>query len=63
MLAILGLTSSADGTILRVQASSPARDSYYGPPPRTGDLDTRQPWTLVRHARPLAVIYAGQNLP
>jgi hypothetical protein len=34
MLTILGLTSSADGTILHVHASDPARQFYYGPPER-----------------------------
>ncbi len=34
MLTILGLTSSADGTILHVHASGPAYHLYYGPPER-----------------------------
>jgi hypothetical protein len=33
-LSILGLTSSADGTILHTYASGPMRSAYYGPPER-----------------------------
>jgi hypothetical protein len=53
MLAILGLTSSADGTILHVHASGPARQFYYGPPernlaPTIWIRDSRGRWHATR---------------
>jgi hypothetical protein len=55
MLAILGLTSSADGTILHVHASGPADHLYYGWPERNlapaiwiGDSGGRWHATRVR---------------
>jgi hypothetical protein len=53
MLTILGLTSSADGTILHVHASGPARHLYYGPPernlaPAIWIRDSRGHWHATR---------------
>jgi hypothetical protein len=53
MLAILGLTSSADGTILHVHASGPAHQFYYGPPernlaPAIWIRDSRGRWHATR---------------
>jgi hypothetical protein len=53
MLAILGLTSSADGTILHVHASGPAHQFYYGPPernlaPTIWIRDSRGRWHATR---------------
>ena len=53
MLAILGLTSSADGTILHAHASGPAYHFYYGPPernlaPAIWIRDSRGRWHATR---------------
>jgi hypothetical protein len=53
MLAILGLTSAADGTILHVHASGPALPFYYGPPehnlaPAIWIRDSRGRWHATR---------------
>jgi hypothetical protein len=56
-LSILGLTSSADGTVLHTYASGPMRGAYYGSPernlaPAIWIRDSRGGWHATRVSRP-----------